>query len=377
MLIVALCSFFIFEGILHYHIYTDLHEHINILLRYLEQDSFPVPPLYYLIIYSLAGFSTNIFWLNQVSVVLMSISVVAKYLTTLKWVETQFQSYKVYQLELILIVSSLLILFPVLYDWIHFRMYLGKLATNVWHNSTTILLMPFVILLFQASFNFIQAEKPSQKLMAWVLFLCIVQVLIKPSFLFVFVPIFPLFVLLKSGMYSSKTWLSIGISGFIFLMILVEYYLIYELNTLKVIYRKDEEVGIGFAFLAVIKSHSANLLADMLASMFFPIVYGCLFPKTLLRELHLKYVIILFLSACLIGFCLVEKGERFLHGNFLWQIFMTNYLLFMVIAAESLKKIKTLGYLHYKSILLIISYLLHILSGIIYLWKLFYFQNFD
>lgn len=376
ILIVLLCSFLIFKGILDYEIPTDMQAHIYILRRYLSQGMFPVPPLYYLLIYTLSGFNANIFWLNQVSILLLSMAVLAKYLFSFRYLKTQLQQYKTSDLELVLLSSSLLLLFPVWYDWIHFRMYLGKLATNVWHNSTTILLMPFVVLLFQASLNFIKEEKPTYRQSIWIITLCVVQVLIKPSFLFVFVPIFPLFVLLRSGIYHTKTWLSVGIAGFIFLMILIEYYIIYQLNTLKIIYQGDT-AGIGFAFLKVIKAHSANLPADMLASMFFPLVYACLFFKTLLRELTIRYSIALFLLACLIGFCLVETGERLEHGNFMWQIFITNYLLFMAIAVDSIKKIKILGYQHYKSILLIISYLLHLLSGIVYLWKLFYFQNFD
>ncbi len=377
-ILVGLCSFLVFKRIAFCYTDTDIHYHIIILQAYLKQGSFAIPPLYHLFIYTLAGLSTDTFWLNWASVILLTTALLTKYFTNIRWISAELQPYKLNGPETILLAFSLLFLFPVFYDWIHFRMYLGRLATNVWHNPTTILLMPFVILLFQASLDFIKEEKPTYKQSAWILALCVLQVLIKPSFLFVFVPVFPLFVVLRSSFKHFKTWISISIAGFAFAFILVEYYLIYELNTLKIIYQEDDTVGgIDFAFLAVIKLYSANLPADMLASMFFPIIFGCLFPRALLRELSIRYAIALFLVACLIGFCLVEKGERFLHGNFLWQIYITNYLLFMVIAVESLKRIKELGYFHYKSILLIISYLLHLLSGIAYLLKLFYFQNFD
>ncbi len=68
-------------------------------------------------------------------------------------------------------------------------MYLGKTVSNVWHNSTIIFLFPFALILFWEEYKIIYKKGYCNKGKILLVFILVVlNALIKPSFLFVFIP---------------------------------------------------------------------------------------------------------------------------------------------------------------------------------------------
>jgi len=87
------------------------------------------------------------------------------------------------------------------------------ITSNIWHNPTTIFLMPFAVFLFLDSLFFI--KKPNIKRLYKVVFpVLIVSIFIKPSFFFCFGVVFPVlsFYCLKQVKYGFNS-LFLGFIG--------------------------------------------------------------------------------------------------------------------------------------------------------------------
>jgi len=103
--------------------------------------------------------------------------------------------------------------------------YIGNFVPNVWHNSTTIFLFPFAIILFYLSY--MQLITFSHKRNLWIFILIILNVFIKPSFLFVFICVYPFFLLYKYKL-NKEFWLSMGAVLFSIFLIALEYWMVFQ-----------------------------------------------------------------------------------------------------------------------------------------------------
>ncbi len=381
LLICSMGSFvvfaFIFRAIIHKHVSTDIQAHASHLLYYLNYNLLPTPPLYYLSLHIVSGFSRELWTVYQASMFLLAIS------TTLKfWVSSRMffsntkESHNIYSSILVLIIlSCLMFVTPILYDFKGKTMLLGRLGTTIWHNSTHIFAMPFVMLLFHESWKFIENSQVSRKNILYIMLWGILQILIKPSFLFAFAPAFPLVLLIKYGLNSKKLWLGAGIVAILCVLIFIEYYVIYKLDFYAQIYNIPKS-GIGISPFRVWGHYSKNLPLDALVSLLFPLVCLLLCLKGLKQNYFLQYGFFLAFFAIAIFILVIETGRRTLHGNFGWQMLMCNYVLFFVCTLVVYKKIKEWGYMHIKSILLIVVFMCHTLSGFVYIHKILTLKNY-
>ena len=79
----------------------------------------------------------------------------------------------------------------------------------------------------------------------------------------------------------------------------------------------------------------------------------------------------------LIFYVLSETGARVFDGNFIWQAFMCSFLLFMVCVIQLLKLIckNPMGWRAYK--IETLAFLLHIISGIYYFYRMIAFETYN
>ena len=105
--------------------------------------------------------------------------------------------------------------------------YLGYFPANVWHNSTTMFVMPFAITLFLLSIQ--QLQHYSSKRFWWILVFILLNAFAKPSYLFIYFIVFPLFALYKYKLtpifFKQIAPIFVGV-----IFVLIEYLLIYQLN---------------------------------------------------------------------------------------------------------------------------------------------------
>lgn len=268
-----------------------------------------------------------------------------------------------------LVTTVLLFIFPLPVTFMldissHFTR--GNFTPNVWHNSTTMFLMPFALAAFllQARNLEQQGNENIGSLTAWIA----VGMLVKPSFFFAYAPTTALFL---AGQFqtTARRWLGavpliVGtlMIGFLFVAI----YTFQQGN----IYEQPSHVVIRPFFAWSLTTPPETFHLALLASFIVPISYFAFRLKPE-RPIWLSYSLLLTAVAMLIYILLSETGPRFWHGNFYWQTVVCGFLLHTVIAADLLEK-WTLG-LHRKRVAICAAlFLAMFVSGIAYLVRLIF-----
>ncbi len=346
---------------------TDIQLHAQFIKDYAYGNkAFPVNFLYYLTVYTASFFASKTSALLVVSVYILAIATFAKYYI----VKSIF--YKEVLLNTIngertasILATLLLFSFslPSLMVKNDFY-YLLSSPPNVWHNSTTIFAMPFVVLLFWLSWK--QLQIFSGQRMVWIGILIVLNVLIKPSFLFVYLIIYPI-LLLKKFKFSKLFWINIIPLIIASLLIITEYYLIYLGN------ESTDKNSVEINFFFFIKTWAAGenvllvLFLAILSSLLFPIVV-LLKNRSLLKSDMVQFAVACCVLSLIIANTFSESGTRVNDGNFLWQSIMSSFLLFFVCIFQVAKLASSKGW---KSVYLEVSVLgLHVAAGILYFSKI-------
>lgn len=318
---------------------TDLQVHAEIVRIMIRESIPPGNFLYYLAVALLSGFSLDLQVLCYSSCAVLALSVLFKFSVSKRIVfsELDGSGFNEQELQLggrivgLLIILFCLSLFAHNYPVFSRRLYLGQFPPNVWHNSTTIFLMPFALLLFHKAYVFLRDGE--MKLLPHLLILCVINILIKPSFCFVFLIVFPVFALRRFGM-SNKSLAAVLLACFVGMLILLQYVYIYKYATIFDLYAGRGPSGVKIDFLKVWRSFSQNKLLSLLASLIFPLVSLAFYYKSLIASLLYRYTVASFVVALMIFMVLAETGGREFHGNFGWQVIISNFLLFLVTLTE-------------------------------------------
>jgi len=239
-------------------------------------------------------------------------------------------------------------------------MYIGNYVPNVWHNSTILFLFPFAILLFNLSYQQLQAYNYKRNL--WILLLIVLNLVIKPSYFFVFIISYPILLLVRYK-FKKEFWMSILplIIGFFFLIL--EYWIIYKTGKssgsenssviFMPFYRNPEFADLGL------------LPVTMVFSLLFPLLYSLFNLPFVLKSRLFWYTLLSFIVSVLIFYFISESGPRASHGNFYWQIVISTWFCFFVALLSLLKDFKTTGKT-FKNMFLASVFSVHVIIGIIY-----------
>ncbi len=379
LLLVVLIPTFIYTLFYIYNIGSDIQPHTSFMVK----RNVPANFLYYYSVIIFSGFSKNYELLFKISLVVLILSVVFKYLVSFKIAELCF--YNTEKLK----KHSTLIRFILLLSLIAGSINgfdLWSLTINLWYNSTTIFVMPFVVLLFYNSYKYILLS--SKKNLILILVFSIIAILIKPNFVFTVIPIFMLFVFIKYK-FSNVFWRAFGVSSLILLILFLSYLGLF-------VFEKDisnsMERGIGIGFFKVWRYSRENIILDLFAGIAFPLLLIILYFKTLKTNLLLKYTWSVFGLAMLVYITFYEKTDLGA-GNFIWQVVMSNYILFTVSGLlflellinkyEDIKIKLSVKYYYsyfknkkliYKDFIIMSVFILHILGGLLYIY-LYYAQK--
>lgn len=241
--------------------------------------------------------------------------------------------------------------------------YIGNFTPTVWHNSTIIFLMPFAVLLFIESCKQIENYSPKRDFI--IFSLIFLNIFIKPSFFFVFAVAYPLIMLLINRVSKKffRSLIPIILGG---ILLLLQYWLMYQVNDEDVSGKSGSGISLGFFTLYSIRIGLRFLPICLLLSLLFPILYTLLNFRKITKDIIYLFSISLVIFSILIYAGVHETGPRFLDGNFYWQIIPCTWILFFVSLVELLKDIRENGFILKNKFLLTI-YSLHVISGIIYL----------
>ncbi len=368
-----------YTAVLFRHIDTDIQAHAYIAYKFITTGGALTPNfLYFIVIALFAGFSKYKLMYYAASVLVISLSLTAKYFLNVMYFNKISTQQLVHHNKSDYISACLMFLFclPGLNYFENNNFLLGQLATNVWHNSTIIFLFPFAIMLFFEGYRFV--ENFEKKKILLLISLIVINVLIKPSFLFTIIPTIMCWVIFKRGKNNQSLLFSVlFLSVLAIILIFAQYFIIYVTTpTITGADCKSCSDGVTIEPFAVWKYYSLSMPLSFISSMFFPIIYFILSKGRVLKDGLVKFATINWLAGILIYILFVESGGRKYYGNFGWQMIIGNYLLFFVLAIKLFSNIKELTNKNIFYKILTFSFFLHFLWGVVYFFRILFYKSY-
>jgi hypothetical protein len=205
------------------------------------------------------------------------------------------------------------------------RHYLGEIPPSIWHNSTTILLMPFALGLFWTTLRFLETGATT-----WLWRsapLVVLSLAAKPSFMLSLLPAFALLTLLRFRTSPPARRAILLVAGMATLLVLQTVYLYNVDSTIAT------NAGVAVEPLAVWHYFSRDIPLSILASLVFPMTALTLGGTDVRANLAVRYATVL-LAAALVQYALfAEKGPYRLSGNFTWQAIVVMWVLFVALVS--------------------------------------------
>jgi hypothetical protein len=349
-------------------IFSDFLAHLDIWNFYHERGKIPFPPLYYLTFFGISTVIPGSKSLKIALLLLMGISWLAKYLLTFNFLKNEVRENPWFAW----IPFGLLLIFPlVLLGWEGEYWLLGKMTSNLWHNGSTIFVFPFCMLLFWEVRKWCIGSQPNFiPLISWTLLI----LLIKPSYLFGLIP--GLMVMVIFSNTSRKSVFAIGIySVFVLAFLFGSKWLIFsETAEDSLFYNFNARGDVMLDPFGVWLKLSESPVWDLLGSLPLLIASLIFFGKTLWGNSEFRLAFLTFSFGMLVFFIFAESGPGYLDGNFYWQIPISLFLLYLMIAKvliSSFFQTKQLNTSNLQKIgILLTLFLLHVLSGLAYLIRM-------
>ncbi|MCE7996138.1 MAG: hypothetical protein HEP71_29430 [Roseivirga sp.] len=360
-------SFLVFAAIFALHVPTDIQVHI-------QRNSYPNPApgfmtnfLYYWLVWLVSYLVPSQTFLGVFFSALLAFAVMWKYkLSRALIFEKLVLRDKNQTMARWMIISSIGLVFafslPVSLNLADY--YLGQFSPNIWHNSTTIVVMPFVILAFYASYTYLL--KPANGSFGLLILWTALIYIIKPSILPVLALVFPLLALSRYPL-KRPFWMAALYSLLVILMLITPMLFVAGGSA-----GRNEGGGLAFGLFEVWSLYSDNYLVSLLATLLFPILCVVLYLKKAKEHLLLSYGWTTWLVAFLMFAFIHETGQFFKAGNFGWQLIMASYLLFLTSVIFFNKQLMKKGMIEKKDKAIMAAFLLHVVSGAVYLVKMMF-----
>lgn len=302
----------------------DLDDHLIFSETMFGSWRIPAHPGFFFLIQLLSGFTRNYEAEIFASFIIFSASLLGKIYFSRAIIEEVFR-YKVGYVSLaFLLGSQLIISFSVFQP----GFIIHQISPNYFHNGTLLLSHPFALALLLQAYRFNQ--DPDNNSLMKFLGLGILISLIKPSFLFCFIPVFPLYTFINHGM-SRKLLISIQTSIlFTFIIIIQSFYL----KNFPPAYLKSFRVAfMPFLFFGDWKNH----LFMIFNGSYLAIVFAFLYSKVL-KSNFFVFLILMQLVGYLISILFVdlmasnEPGSvEMLFPNMTWQTSISLYFFLVYI----------------------------------------------
>ncbi|UJP64155.1 hypothetical protein [Mongoliitalea daihaiensis] len=362
--IFSLLMFVFYRNYLFEFSNADFKEHYNLLQQALADSKIIFPPLYYLSLYFADIFSPSKDSYLWGAVVLSVVGVSIKFI----WAENEFLSVFEKNKSFILALASFFYFPFILHHSWDAEWMLGNFSHQIFHNSTGLLAFPFCLFLYSEGKNYL-LKKQYSWFKIWSFSFCIF--LIKPSFLFVF----PLALCVLSFIYkiNSPKEQKMVIYYLVGTLVLIglSYFFIYSSQFSHYFYQTGEN-NVSIGVFKSWQSYSLNPVKDFIKSFAFLISLLIIITYKKKVDLELQFVLLMLLGSFMIFALFVEEGERVYHFNFIWQISFVLYIFIVTI----FKKIFTIKFNSIINILIFLGILLHVLSGLRVLAKLFIKGNY-
>lgn len=347
---------------------TDLELHARIVRVGIEEQTLPGNFLFYLTAAIGAGLSTSDVAIKAAMTVVLAGTVSLKYVVSAAIAAWEAPA-RPPPTALLVAVALLSFAFSLPTS----EVYLGQLPPNVWHNSTTIFLMPFALTLFWCSFQYL---RDGQRAWLWATVAAgAVNVAAKPSLLFALLPVFPFFALARFGA-TRKGLEALAATAAMGCFVLLQYLYTFKTGSTEAVYEAGNfgvsgESSVSVDLFHVWSYYSSAIPLSVLASFAFPVLAFAVFPR-LLDDWLVRYAVALAATAVVVFAVFTESGVREFHGNFIWQAMVANYILFLVILVRVWPLLDFSG-ARLRSAVVSVGYAAHVVAGFAFLG--YYFAN--
>lgn len=341
----------------------DIIAHNQILSEAIQDNKFIVPPLYYYGVW-LVG---QILFLDPSykfgALIILVGSTAWKYVLTLDILSKEIREANQPILPSALVSLGLMFLFPLILPFLEgSHWYLGKFTPTIWHNSTSVLVLPMCMMMYFEARKWLQSAGSIS--FGLVLLWGLLVLLTKPSFLFVFIPAFPVAWILYNRSFARGFWHTLLISSLLMIGVWIEKSLIYQESVFgDWFYSNSESAKIGVMPFHVFRSLSDSEIWDVVSSFLFVGISITLLWPELKVQPEFWWNILMLLGGMFLYFTFVETGNRILDGNFYWQIPISLFLLHLLLISQLVRSKISKGQ---KNILWTI-FALQVISGIAYL----------
>ncbi len=348
----------------------DIKVHNFLLLDYLKEGAFPAPPGYYGVIYLVDLVFQYKYPLVLSALLILTFSFWWKYYLTFSWIQ---QQVRIDQRYVFLLTFSLLFISPIFIPAIDGSYwYLGKFTPTIWHNSTLIAVFPFCILLVRETLDWVDSKE--KKYLPRLIGLGVIIMLIKPSFLFCFIPALPVFAVWFYPQEKKMFAQAIGISITLLFLLFLEKLWIFDLDPMITkMYTLEEQSQVVINPLRVHLHFSKEPIFDFLTSFPSTLVFLLFFGKMAFKSQFFRFSFLLLGFALAVYLIFAESGFRELHGNFYWQIpiaLFLHYLSMVILVIQVfLKQGKRINL---KIGIFGLVYLIQFLFGLVYWHRLFF-----
>ncbi len=339
---------------------------------------------YHLTIQILSGFSENASDVRLAIILMMSAWVGIKSWLSMYYSKYTFQKdnletlFWVVGIAAVNFITALPILSP---EW-----YLGKIFPNVWHNPSISFTIPFCIIAFYTAVDYL--DNYSIKKLILFTVSCFIILLSKPSFFFCLAPAFLIFCLVRYK-FSFPFWMALASVCVGMTILIIELFDMYPIDNQKVepilqqtsspqskISNTNIAIGVLVVWKAWVKSYT-NMAISCAVSFLVPIGYLILYPKQSIYNRNFMFACCLMVLSLLIFSIFYHTDQSLGHGNFYWQNIPASYLLHLVVITNFLTHFKLKSYrLDWKNIVFMLIYSMYVLSGLMYLFRLAWWDNY-
>jgi hypothetical protein len=360
--LLTIVSVLIFS-ILIYQKQPDIRDHIDNSLGLINGKPLTGNFLFYFLIGLMALWKPSFIWVAINAVIVLTGSVLAKYYLSLWYLKRNLgdKGNKIIYLAFLSFAICITMNLP---NRPSFTWLIGQFSPNLWHNSTTIFLMPISLIIFFKALKFLRAEDNTLKDLVILSCLVPLSMLIKPSFFFVFGPAFGLIILRKYGL-RKKFWIGLIpiIAGFTLLI----------LQTLQIYfyYPYHQEAGFRIDPFFVWNNWSYFIPISILVSIAFPLGVSIVYFKEIKSKLEFQFSWLMLFIGLIIYSVMAENGPFWIQvsNNFGWQLYIVNFILFLISVDLLFKKSLVSDELPFWIKLLWLIFIAHFLIGILYLVK--------
>lgn len=298
--------------------------------------------------------------------VLEAFFVIITWWLSIDYIKVSIHEKDKFKWVVILVSMDLLFLTSIYLPKVHPYFYRYSVCTQPWHNITYLGMRLFAIVTVINFRKIFDKYLDGIKITEWLAIALplLLATSIKPNFLMAFSITLLIYLIIDAIKchFKIRYLKNIIIMGTTVLpscaILLLQAYILYGTDDSSICFI------LGSSFLG---EGLKNIVIAILIGSLFPIWVLVFNYKDMRREEYFAYV--MFLIALIEGNVLSETGERQMHGNFMWGVFLAAYIVFMVAISIFIRNLTEKKEKTYYNVIGIILLIGHLSSGLYYFSK--------